>query len=144
MFCDMNYFEELFEKERLRELDKQYFSGAENPGGQHYRDDFESISGVIGSGGFGLIKISKPKKKNQQVGLTKNALAIFQQNLSILSTIEDISFLLCTGFKVCHKNYCKRKHFTMAKKGRSIIGSGDTNEPQSRQYHHLRGSLSKY
>ena len=73
----MNYFEELFEKERLRELDKQYFSGAENSGGQHYRDDFESISGVIGSGGFGFIKLTKPKKKNQQVGLIKKCIVYF-------------------------------------------------------------------
>ena len=66
MFCDMNYFEELLEKERLRELDKQYFSGAENAEGKLYCDDFESVSGVVGSGGFGLIKLSKPKRKNQQ------------------------------------------------------------------------------
>ena len=67
MFCDMNYFEELLEKERLRKLDTQYFSGAENAVGSQYRDDFESISGIVGSGGFGIIKLSKPKKKNQQV-----------------------------------------------------------------------------
>ena len=77
MFCDMNYFEELLEKERLRKLDTQYFSGAENAGGSQYCDDFESISGIVGSGGFGIIKLSKPKKKNQQV-LTK----------SILTTVE--------------------------------------------------------
>ena len=65
MFCDMNYFEELLEKERLRELDRQYFSCAENARGSQYCDDFESISGIVGSGGFGFIKLSKPKKKNQ-------------------------------------------------------------------------------
>merc|ERR1711971_1342637 len=65
MFCDMNYFEELLEKERLRELDRQYFSCAENARGSKYCDDFESISGIVGSGGFGFIKLSKPKKKNQ-------------------------------------------------------------------------------
>lgn len=67
MFCDMNYFEELLEKDRLRKLDSQYFSGAKNAGGSQYCDDFESISGIVGSGGFGIIKLSKPKKKNQQV-----------------------------------------------------------------------------
>ena len=71
MFCDMNYFEELLEKERLRKLDTQYFSGAENAGGSQYCDDFESISGIVGSGGFGIIKLSKPKKKNQQVCFNK-------------------------------------------------------------------------
>ena len=67
MFCDMNYFEELLEKERIRAIDKQYFCGAENAGGEQYCDAFESISGVVGSGGFGLIKLSKSKKKFQQV-----------------------------------------------------------------------------
>ena len=58
----MNYFEELLEKERLLELDKQYFYDSGNVEGSNYCDEFLSTSDVIGKGGFGFLKMTKRKR----------------------------------------------------------------------------------
>ena len=57
----MNYFEELLERERLRELDKLYFFEAKSKDGIFYCDLFESTSGVCGKGGFGFLRHTKSK-----------------------------------------------------------------------------------
>ena len=58
----MNYFEELLERERLIELDKQYFYDSVNVNGSRYIDEFMSTSDVIGKGGFGFLKKTNRKK----------------------------------------------------------------------------------
>ena len=58
----MNYFEELLERERLIELDKQYFYDSVNVNGSSYSDEFMSTSDVIGKGGFGFIMMTRRKK----------------------------------------------------------------------------------
>ena len=65
----MNYFEELLERERLRELDKLYFSEAKSKDGTFYSDLFESASGVCGKGGFGFLRHTKSKTEVGKVDI---------------------------------------------------------------------------
>jgi len=59
-------FLDLYEKQKKKEEDRIYFSGALDKKGRRYSQEFETEVNVVASGGFGFLRISKLKSKSSE------------------------------------------------------------------------------
>ena len=52
----MNYFEQLLQQDKQKEIDTNLFSGAKNSNNELYSDLYKPSPDIIGQGGFGILR----------------------------------------------------------------------------------------